>query len=56
VQYVLLKNEPPVPMIAPDRPEEVTHVWLCSTFDTPTGLRWSPAGEWRYFDKGVTVG
>lgn len=56
VQYTLMSHEPIAPTVPPDLPSEVTHVWACSTWETPTGLRWSAAGGWERFAKVSTVG
>ena len=41
-------------MSSPDLPSEVTHVWLTSTWEVGTGLRWSPDGGWQRFDRRST--
>jgi hypothetical protein len=55
VQWLLMSEEPSVPSIAPDLPDEVTHFWVTSTWATPTGLRWSASDRWQRFEKVTTV-
>jgi hypothetical protein len=55
VQYLLMVDDPPLPTIAPALPDEVTHLWVCGTWSTPAGLRWSALGGWQRFDKVTTI-
>ncbi|UOY02451.1 hypothetical protein [Blastococcus sp. PRF04-17] len=41
-------------MSSPHLPSEVTHVWLASTWEVGTGLRWSPDGCWQRFNRRPT--
>lgn len=38
-----------VPESPPRLPDEVTDVWLLSTWDVGSGLRWSPDIGWKRF-------
>ena len=51
VNDLLLAPEAPLPMIPPDLPTGMTHVWTMSTWDSGDGFRWSPAGGWTRFNK-----
>jgi hypothetical protein len=35
----------------PDLPDEITHVWMVSTWRLGTGWRWDPRTGWQRFDK-----
>ncbi len=51
VTDILLRDPPEavVPESPPQLPEPVTHVWLMSTFEAHSGLRWSPDEGWSRF-------
>jgi hypothetical protein len=51
VPYLLTSERPPVPNTPPDLPSAITHVWVASTWDTATGLYWSPDTGWTHFSK-----
>jgi hypothetical protein len=53
VADLLMRDDAPLPTIAPDLPEAVTHVWLMSTWNTASGMRWSPDHSWDVFAKDV---
>ena len=53
VTYLLMSDSAPLPLVAPVLPDEVTHVWLMSTWAEGRGMRWSPEGGWADFDKFV---
>jgi hypothetical protein len=50
VSYLVMVPDAPLPMMSPDLPDEVTHVWAASNWDTGRGMRWSPDGGWQRFD------
>jgi len=54
VADLLMRDDPPLPSIAPVLPPEVTHVWAMSTWDTKSGMRWAAKSGWQYFDKQTT--
>ena len=52
VTDLLLRNDAPLPTIAPDLPVEVTDVWAASTWASGVGFRWSSRRQsWAIFDK-----
>lgn len=53
VSDLLWREDGPLPSSPPVLPAEVTHVWLVSTWNIGTGLRWSPDGGWQHFTKDV---
>lgn len=53
VNYLLIQQDPPVPIIGPNLPDPVTHVWAVSTWNSGVGLRWSPRLGWLTFDKAL---
>ena len=50
---LLMRDDAPLPLVAPDLPAEVTHVWAASTWSTGHGVRWSPGAGWKTFSKAV---
>lgn len=53
MEYLLRDVDGEVPDAPPGLPAEVTHVWLLSTWDAGSGLRWSPGAGWQRFDRAV---
>jgi hypothetical protein len=51
VNDLLTAPEAPLPIIPPDLPAGITHVWTMSTWDSGDGFRWSPDGGWARFNK-----
>lgn len=51
VRDILLRDDAPLPATAPDLPQEVTHVWVASTWTSGDGFRWDPNSGWLRFDK-----
>jgi hypothetical protein len=62
VNDLLMRPGAPLPVAAPRLPDEVTHVWVMSTFAGGRGFRWSPVSGWQSFsndaepDASVVVG
>ncbi len=50
---LLMRDNAPLPTIAPVLPEEVTHLWVMSTWSSGDGMRWDPEFGWQHFDKQV---
>ncbi len=46
VSDVLMRSSAPLPLVPPDLPSPLTHVWAVSTWNSGDGFRWSP-------DRGV---
>jgi hypothetical protein len=53
VTDLLMRNGAPLPLVDPDLPDEVTHVWLASSWAAGRGFRWDPERGWDSFDKLV---
>lgn len=51
VPYLLMSDSMPLPRIIPELPPEITHIWIASTWNTPTGVHWSPESGWEHFFK-----
>lgn len=52
VTDLLIRDDPPMPKVAPDLSAEVTDVWAVSTWDRGVGFRWSSTARgWREFSK-----
>jgi len=51
VTDLLMRDGAPLPVVDPDLPEEVTHVWVASSWATGRGFRWDPERGWECFDK-----
>jgi len=51
VADLLMREGAPFPGKPPRLPDEVTHVWLVSTWSSGSGMRWSPDRGWSRFDK-----
>ena len=49
VNDLLMRSGAPLPTVAPSLPDEVTHVWVMSTWSGGRGFRWSPARGWETF-------
>jgi hypothetical protein len=48
---LLMREDPPLPRIAPHLPPEVTDAWIASFWSTGVGIRWSDDQGWSTFDK-----
>jgi hypothetical protein len=53
VTDLLSRDAAPLPDDYPALSDEITHVWLISTWNSGSGMRWSPEGGWSRFDKFV---
>ncbi len=53
VTDLLMRDDAPLPTIAPDLPAPLTHIWGASTWTTGVGMRWSPDRGWERFLKDV---
>jgi hypothetical protein len=51
VTDLLMRDNAPLPVDAPNLPTEVTHVWVASLWGSGSGFRWDPAGGWSAFAK-----
>jgi hypothetical protein len=51
VTDMLIRDSAPPPEIDPVLPDEVTHVWIMSTWGTGSGFRWAPDAGWLRFNK-----
>ena len=51
VTDLLMRDGAPLPLVGPQLPEEVTHVWLVSGWASGRGFRWCRASGWDFFDK-----
>ncbi len=51
VNYLLMATDPPAPILPPNLPDAVTHVWIMSTWSAGHGFRWSPDHGWTKFPK-----
>jgi hypothetical protein len=49
VADLLMRDNAPLPITAPNLPSEVTHVWAASRWASGSGMRWDPAGGWSNF-------
>jgi hypothetical protein len=47
----LISNDPAVPTIPPQLPNEITDVWIASTWSAGIGFRWGPDIGWTTFSK-----
>jgi hypothetical protein len=48
---LLIRRDAPLPTVPPELPNEVTDVWVASTWSNGLGFRWSPRSGWLTFDK-----
>lgn len=48
---LLMRENAPLPIRAPQVMTEVTHVWVASTWTSGHGVRWSPGSGWSRFAK-----
>lgn len=53
VTDLLMRDRAPLPTIPPVLPEELTHAWSMSSWNSGDGMRWSPDLGWQRFDKQV---
>jgi hypothetical protein len=51
VMDLLIREDAPAPQEAPELPNEVTAVWIFSTWSSGNGFRWSPTSGWEPFEK-----
>jgi hypothetical protein len=51
VSDLLISPSAPLPVVPPALPEQITHVWAASTWDSGDGFRWSPGAGWQRFVK-----
>ncbi len=51
VSDLLMRGGPPLPLVAPQLPAEVTHTWAVSTWNSGSGFRWDPQIGWSTFTK-----
>ncbi|MET8679451.1 hypothetical protein ABZW18_18210 [Streptomyces sp. NPDC004647] len=49
----LMRPDGPLPTVAPVLPDEITHLWAMSTWDTGDGFTWAPHVGWSRFHKVV---
>ncbi|MET8077049.1 hypothetical protein [Streptomyces sp. NPDC005303] len=47
----LMRPDGPLPVVAPSLPEEITHLWAMSTWNTGDGFHWAPDTGWTRFHK-----
>ena len=48
---LLMRDDAPLPTVAPELPPEITHAWVASAWDAGLGFRWAPQSGWGTFDK-----
>jgi hypothetical protein len=48
---LLMRDNAPLPLVDPNLPHEVSHVWAASTWTTDQGIKWSPIEGWTRFEK-----
>jgi hypothetical protein len=48
---LLIRRDAPLPIVPPELPNEVTDIWVASTWSNGLGFRWSPRSGWLTFDK-----
>lgn len=49
----LMRNGTMPPLAEPELPDEITSVWVVSTWTSGIGFRWSPGSKWERFEKPV---
>jgi hypothetical protein len=54
VTDVLIRDDAAVPTIPPELPNEITHVWIASTWSSGIGFRWDANSGWSTFSKPGT--
>jgi hypothetical protein len=47
----LMRDDPPLPSRRPDLPDEITDVWVASTWSSGSVFHWCEAKDWSKFDK-----
>lgn len=52
----LMRDNAPPPTDDPTLPDEVTHAWVVSTWNSGSGFRWSPDSGWQQFAKPIDRG
>lgn len=55
VTDLLMRDHAPLPTIDPELPDEITDVWVMSTWNSGDGFRWSPRTGWTRFPKEATT-
>ncbi|WP_229076826.1 hypothetical protein [Actinoplanes sp. DH11] len=55
VNDILMRPGAPPPAVAPNLPDEVTHVWVMSTWSGGRGFRWSPDAGWGTFANDADI-
>jgi len=55
VTYLLMKDNAPLPIIPPTLPDNVSHVWCMSSWNSGDGMRWSRGEGWQHFAKNLVV-
>jgi len=50
-EFLLRDLDGELPDAPPELPDEVTHVWMLSTWDAGSGVRWSPESGWLRFPR-----
>jgi hypothetical protein len=48
---LLWRLDAPLPTRPPQLPQEITHVWVMSTWNAGYDMRYSPSVGWECFDK-----
>lgn len=51
VTDLLMRDDAPVPTLAPSLPDGLTHIWAMSTWESGLGFYWSPSAGWTSFPK-----
>jgi hypothetical protein len=61
VSDLLMRSDAPLPTVAPELPDEVTHVWVMGVWRGGRGYAWGPNHGWSHFaidaqvDRGAVV-
>lgn len=55
VNDLLMRTGAPLPTAAPRLPDEMTHVWVMSTWSGGRGFRWSPDAGWETFGNDAVL-
>ena len=51
VTDLLMRESAPLPLVDPQLPDEMTHVWLVSGWASGPGFRWCRASGWDFFER-----